>query len=82
MRKFELTKETNECDRCGSNTRIALTVITFAQTRYEKAFTHHHLVNIHHFGIVVCRGRIFETLGALGGAMERQILELGISGGI
>ncbi len=48
----------------------------------EKALAHSQLVDINYFGATVCGGGIFETLGAFGDAMGRQILELGISGGI
>ena len=49
---------------------------------YEKAFAYSQLVNINYFGTTLCGCGIFETLGAFGDAMGRQVLELGISGGI
>jgi hypothetical protein len=49
---------------------------------YEKTFAHSQLVDVNYFGTTVCGGGIFETVGAFGDAMGRQIPELGISGGI
>ena len=81
MRICELTPRDRGCEGCESAVASMQAKQRPGAAR-EKAFAHRHLVNIHCIGIVLCRSGTRKTLGAFGGALGKQVFEMGVSGGI